>query len=159
MHCSLNYLCANLLMNEWMKPKRSEWALNSPTRSVGEHNVALFSRPLSEGYTSVFLPVTHRLTENRSLTAWKELTVLQLQHVETTQTPPRKKIWTIERSYRWNSRWWRKGWCRPSTLARAWRWPLSSNDGDSVCLPLSCSGRSHGKRNRSLWRDIHIYTQ
>ena len=46
--------------------------INSPTRPVGEDDVALLRRPLSEGHTCVFLPVTHRLTENGSLTAWKE---------------------------------------------------------------------------------------
>lgn len=55
---------------------------NSPTRSVSENNIAFFSRPLCERHTSVFLPVTHRLTENGSLAAWKELKVWQLHHVK-----------------------------------------------------------------------------
>lgn len=45
---------------------------DSPTRSVGENNITFFSRPLCERHTSVFLPVTHGLTENGSLAAWKE---------------------------------------------------------------------------------------
>lgn len=53
--------------------KNSSCAHNSPTRSVGENNIAFFSRPLCERYTSVFFPVTHRLAENGSLAAWKEL--------------------------------------------------------------------------------------
>lgn len=46
--------------------------INSPTRSVGENNIAFFSRPFCKCYTSVFLPVPHGLTENGPLAAWKE---------------------------------------------------------------------------------------
>ena len=46
--------------------------INSPTRSVGENNIAFFSGPFCKCYTSVFLPVPHGLTENGPLAAWKE---------------------------------------------------------------------------------------
>lgn len=41
------------------------WSL--PARPVGEDDVALLARPLREGHTGVFLPVTHRLAEDSSL--------------------------------------------------------------------------------------------
>lgn len=44
-------------------------ALNSPTRPVGKYNVALFSCPLCEYHTCVFLPVAHCLTKYGALAA------------------------------------------------------------------------------------------
>lgn len=61
----------NSVIWEIMVLENGEW--NLPTRSVGENNIAFFSCPLCKCYTSVFLPVTHCLTENGSLAAWKEL--------------------------------------------------------------------------------------
>lgn len=45
---------------------------DSPTRSVGEDNIALLLRPLYKGHTGVFLPVTHGLAEDCPLAAWKK---------------------------------------------------------------------------------------
>lgn len=46
-----------------------DFRVSLPTRSIGEDNVALLSRPVDEGYTGVLLPVTHCLAKNGSLTA------------------------------------------------------------------------------------------
>ena len=44
---------------------------HSPTRPVGEHNVALLLRALNEGHTGVLLPVTHSLPKDGPLVAWR----------------------------------------------------------------------------------------
>lgn len=67
-----------------------KWPQYSPARSVCENNIAFFSRPLCKCYTSVFLPVTHCLTENGSLAAWKEwkfysFSVCGSEHILTAQ--------------------------------------------------------------------------
>ena len=45
--------------------------VDSPTRSVGEHDVAFLSRPLNKCHAGVLLPVTHGLPEYRPLTTWR----------------------------------------------------------------------------------------
>ena len=46
-----------------------EHARDSPTGSVGEHDVALLARPLDERHARVSLPVPHGLPEYGSLAA------------------------------------------------------------------------------------------
>ena len=48
-----------------------ERARDSPTGSVGEHDVALLARPLDERHARVPLPVSHGLSEYGSLAACK----------------------------------------------------------------------------------------
>lgn len=56
-------------------------------------------------------------------------------------------------THHWNSRWWRTGWCRQATPARAWRWPPSSGDGGSVRRQLE-----HKETQDTTGSDLHVGT-
>lgn len=66
MLCRLCWISDPIVIYSGRKAGRS-----LPARPVGENDVTLLTRPLCKGHTGVFLPVTHRLTEDGSLAACK----------------------------------------------------------------------------------------